>query len=423
MLSKEENAVITQTGAGTRVGELLRRYWTPALMSRELDKPNGDPVRIELLGESFVAWRDAEGRVGIFDEFCMHRGTSLSLARCEGDGLRCIYHGWKFATDGTILETPNFKDPTVRQKLRAPVYPVREAGGLVWVYLGPADLEPPFPHWEFFDLPAETLTIYHTTFDCNWLQMMETSIDPSHVLILHQDTVGVGYTSTGNGAASVGFVATDLAPACEVEDTVFGCNGVALHDAVTDDGRPAKLAKTHCWVMPYMSIQSTAQNFVIYVPIDDERTTLYGVAAGKNMLVDGEQHLRLVAGSPNYYDGKHYRMGASERWGQDRSKLDVTFTGLEGAGPEDLAVVLSRGRIADRTRENLVPADKLVIRMRRRLLQAARDLEAGTEPFMLTPEQSMAIRADERLLEEESDWHELHAGSDGLRLPGRHGRA
>ena len=129
MLTADENRILTQTGPGAPMGELLRRFWMPVKLSRDVAEPNGDPLRVRVVGENFVLWRDAEGRLGLFDEHCMHRGASLALVRCEGDGLRCLYHGWKFATDGTILETPNLKKSTVTDRLKAPTYSVREAGG------------------------------------------------------------------------------------------------------------------------------------------------------------------------------------------------------------------------------------------------------------------------------------------------------
>src|SRR5271170_6679225 len=270
MFSHADTALLTQVGPGTSMGELVRRYWIPALLLSDVAKPNGDPVRLRLVGENFIAWRDADGRLGFMDEYCPHRGASLALGRSEGDGLRCLYHGWKIATDGTILETPNCKLPNFRERIKAHVYPHREAGGLLWVYLGPKEKEPPFPHYKFFDTPVNELAIYHARFDCNFVQFMEGTIDPAHAMVLHQDEgkLGKRYTNkTTLGAGdrpavvktdgkAVEFTAEDNAPECEAEDLTFGVHGVAKFAGVSADGKPVKFARTHTWVMPFMAVPS-----------------------------------------------------------------------------------------------------------------------------------------------------------------------
>src|SRR5262245_28700435 len=145
MLSAKDNELLTRVGPGTPMGNLLRRFWIPALLADELPAPNCDPVRVRLLGENFIAWRDAAGTPAILEEHCMHRGASLALARAEGDGLRCVYHGWKYAIDGRLLDTPNISGNTVKERLRATVFPTAEAGEIIWVYLGPRDKQPPLP--------------------------------------------------------------------------------------------------------------------------------------------------------------------------------------------------------------------------------------------------------------------------------------
>jgi nitrite reductase/ring-hydroxylating ferredoxin subunit len=414
MLTREENRVLTEVAPATPMGDLLRRFWIPAALSADLPERNGDPVRVRLAGEQFVAWRDGSGSVGLFDELCMHRGASLALARCEGDGLRCIYHGWKFAVDGTILETPNFARDTVRSRLRAPTYPTREAGGLVWAYLGPRELEPPFPHYDYFDLDPRQVPIYRGVIDANWVQVLEGTLDPSHRLILHQDSLGPAYRKNIDQGGALGaaieareFVSADLAPECEVEDTAFGCEGVAILDAVAD-GRATKYVRAHTWVMPFLSLP-TKSSFVFTVPLDDRSAVLYGIEA-REVADDGERERMvelLYAGPPSSYVDGRYRFGAAERWGQDRSRMDERFTGVEGVVPEDIAVVLSMGPIFDRSRENLVPADQLVIRMRKRMLQAARDLQLGREPFMLAPEEARKLGGNPRLMDDPSNWQEV----------------
>jgi phthalate 4,5-dioxygenase len=431
MLTKEENELLTQVGPGTAMGELLRRYWIPALPSSRLAEPNGDPVRVRLVGENFVAWRDRSGRIGMFDENCMHRGASLALGRCEGDGLRCLYHGWKYAVDGTILETPNYKKPTVREKLKAPVYPVREAGGIVWTYLGPRGKEPPFPHYRFMDAAAGQLPIYYATYDCNFVQMMEGTIDPSHVHILHQDTMGktlvkkvdpsdakaLANSQYTGGVEAESFMSDDNAPATEVEDTTFGCEGVFIFDAVAD-GRPVKYGRVYSWVMPFLRI---SPNFVMSVPIDDQRSAMYAVPDPSGVWDQAarDRWVQRQGGPADQYVDGHYRWTEHERWGQDRTKMHESFTGIKGVLQEDIAMTISMGPIYDRTRENLVPADQLIIRMRRRLLQAARDLRQGIEPTMLSADGALVLGGEARLLPDPSRWREVIVPQhEGFRLAG-----
>src|SRR5581483_5398355 len=146
MLSKEENELITRTGPGTPGGEMFRRFWLPACLSSELPEPDGDPVRVRLLGEDLVAFRDSRGRVGLMPENCPHRGAALYFGRNEEGGLRCLYHGWKCDVDGNLLDTPcEPEGSVVRDRVKADVYPVHEQGGVIWAYLGPRGTRPPFP--------------------------------------------------------------------------------------------------------------------------------------------------------------------------------------------------------------------------------------------------------------------------------------
>jgi phenylpropionate dioxygenase-like ring-hydroxylating dioxygenase large terminal subunit len=154
MLSREENEVVTRVGPGTPMGELMRRYWVPAALSRELPEPDCVPVRVKLLGERLVAFRDTSGRLGLVDEFCPHRGASLFLGRNEEDGLRCVYRGWKFDVAGNCLDMLNLpSDATFKTKVRLKSYPTVEQGGIIWVYMGAPEKRPALPLFEWTQLP------------------------------------------------------------------------------------------------------------------------------------------------------------------------------------------------------------------------------------------------------------------------------
>src|SRR6187200_2312993 len=176
MLKQEENELITRVGPGTPMGNFMREYWMPALLSSELPGPDSDPLRVLLLGEKLIAFRDTNGQVGLVDQACPHRGASLFFARNEECGLRCVYHGWKFTADGSCVDMPNEPaESDFRTRVRAVAYPTRERGGIVWAYLGPRAEPPPLP-----DLEAnmvEHASAYATQVECNWLQVIEGDVD------------------------------------------------------------------------------------------------------------------------------------------------------------------------------------------------------------------------------------------------------
>lgn len=138
MLSREENYLLTRTGPGTPMGDLLRRYWIPALLSEEIPEPDCHPVQVRILGEELIAFRDTQGRIGLLGEHCSHRGTSLLYGRNEECGLRCIYHGWKYDVEGNVVDTPAEPPGSdFKQKVRHTAYPCKESAGVVFAYLGP----------------------------------------------------------------------------------------------------------------------------------------------------------------------------------------------------------------------------------------------------------------------------------------------
>jgi phthalate 4,5-dioxygenase len=197
MLTREENELLTRTDAGTPMGETMRRYWLPALLSSEVAEPDCSPVRLRLLGEALVAFRDTDGRIGILEEFCPHRRVSLWLGRNEEGGLRCVYHGWKYDVEGTCVDQMN-EPESFASKVHIVSYPTIELGGIVWVYLGPRDKMPPPPKFDFTQVPESHRYVTRIWEECNWLQALEGGIDTSHAPILHRllasKAGGTGYS-------------------------------------------------------------------------------------------------------------------------------------------------------------------------------------------------------------------------------------
>ena len=187
MLSVEDNALIGQVGPGSPMGELLRRFWVPFIEAARVERMASDPVEVELLGERLIAYRDGAGRYALIESACPHRGAPLYYGRNEGDGLRCIYHGWKFAADGRCVEMPSepaksaFKD-----KVRVRSYEVREMAGILWAYMGPPETAPALPHIEWANVPASQRNVVSYNQECNWVQALEGDIDSSHVGFLHR---------------------------------------------------------------------------------------------------------------------------------------------------------------------------------------------------------------------------------------------
>ena len=228
MITAAENEILTRVGPGTPMGRMMRRYWHPVCSSAQLPGPDNAPLRTRVLGESYVAFRDTKGRPGLLDELCMHRRASMVLGRVEEGGIRCLYHGWKFSVDGEILETPNHCDERFRASLRAPAYPVREAGGMVWAYLGSKELEPPFQTYEFFDGPAENRLVFRVNTPANYLQLWEGGTDSSHVGILHCNLANPEWKSkpdfvpAADDYTSVALAVGDNAPLIDTENTEYG---------------------------------------------------------------------------------------------------------------------------------------------------------------------------------------------------------
>ena len=223
MLSKEDNELLTQVSPGTPMGHLIRRYWVPALLSEEVPQPDCPPVRVRMLGEELVAFRDSEGRIGLLGERCAHRGTSLFYGRNEDCGLRCIYHGWKYGVDGHVLDMPAEPgDSDFRQKLHHTAYPTHEAGGVIYAYLGPRDKMPLFPNYEWTQVPLDQTYVTKSLLECNYLQGLEGECDSSHLSFLHR-----AFTNERNQP----LYKSDTSPVYETEETDFGVRLIATRNS------------------------------------------------------------------------------------------------------------------------------------------------------------------------------------------------
>lgn len=420
MLTQADNELMCRVGPGTGMGAAMRRYWLPALASDELPEPAGDPVHVELLGEHFVAFRDSEGKVGLLDEACCHRGASLLLGRVEGCGLRCIYHGWKFAVDGTVLETPNVPDPKFKDRIRGRAYPVREAGGLIWTYLGPAEHEPPFPDWQWHSVPASNVLVTHHFVDCNYVQVIEGLVDSSHLGILHSNGLRASLESQLAYATKVSGMQFDLAPRIEEEATDFGFHYAALR-AGKESSNAAEVRVT-AFVMPCIVLNPNGDVATLVVPANDTRSRFFHVWWDPAKAVGAEplrsETLRFVGldqQSMRDYgiaadSSPHERPSRLNRFHQDRAAIrkGASFSGIAGLVEEDVAASASGGAIRDRSKEMLSVADLAVGRLYRIYLESVRRVAAGLAPVGLGPGVDLArARGVNAQLPRSSDWRSL----------------
>jgi phenylpropionate dioxygenase-like ring-hydroxylating dioxygenase large terminal subunit len=422
MLSAEDNALLTRVGPGTPMGRTMRRYWLPALLARELPEPDCPPVRVRLLGEDLVAFRDSAGRVGLLEEHCPHRRASLYFGRNEEHGLRCVYHGWKFDVEGRCLEMMNEPEElSFAAKVRAVAYPTLELGGLVWAYLGPPERQPPPPAFAWLRQPAGQRHVSKVIQESNWLQGLEGGIDTSHAPILHRvlraDSPRPGFKPTNP------FVRGG-APRLVVEPTDYGYR----YAGVRPLGEAEVHIRTYHFVLPFHQIRPSQTERGLrtiaghaWVPMDDHTTMVYNweYSATGEPLSDQDRLERRLGNGPEDVDQATFR--ARRHRGNDylldrRVQKTETFTGIEGINTQDRAIQESMGPVVDRSREHLGPADRAVIQARRLLLQAVRIAEGGGMPSGLAPSYG-AIRAAEAVLPREADWPAVLAAEGGWAVP------
>jgi phthalate 4,5-dioxygenase oxygenase subunit len=378
MLKREENDLIARVGPGTPMGNMMRRYWHPVCTSAQLAKPDSPPLRVRLLGEDYVAFRDSEGKVGFFEELCMHRGASLALGRVEEGGIRCLYHGWKFDVAGTVLETPNHADPKYRAKMQAPAFPVREEGGVVWAYVGPRELQPEFSRYAFMEADPEHRVVLRIDVSCNYLQLVEGGEDSSHVGVLHTNMARPGwkddeFAPNPDVVNPAALLSNDLEPALKMEETAFGFQYVALRKIAKQGVKNARVVP---FIVPYGRI-IPAPSFlftVLEVPQDDTHTSTYIIVHGHAPVSEDKIIELLGLDDTRYYNRQTCCFTATwaNAFGQSRERMKEDWTGLRGVEVEDAAIALSQGAFYDRSKEHLVPADQAVVRVRRTLLDSVR---------------------------------------------------
>lgn len=409
MLSREDNDLLTRVGPGTAMGELMRRYWIPALLSEEIPEPDCAPVRVRLLGEDLVAFRDSQGRIGLLGEHCPHRGTSLFYGRNEECGLRCIYHGWKLDVDGNVLETPaEPRDSDFKRKVRHDAYPCREIAGMVFTYMGPPERRPLLPRYEWCDLRQDQVWPVKSYLGCNYLQGIEGDFDSSHTSFLHNNDLHHGESLKRDGA-----------PRLEAEETAYGLRAISIRKL----GDDRIYVRTSPFIMPSFSIvpgpptakfeEDDIRGFRFWVPIDDQSTWLYILNMRKKPFSDAERTFLRSWVGPGYRRIRN--LENDYRISRERQKT-ASYTGIDAVNPaeQDGCATESMGPVYDRSREHLGYSDKTIVALRKMLLQALAAMSEGKDPPHVLYDAGATdfskLRSVKGVLPAGADWHRVMEG-------------
>ncbi len=420
MTTRKDGETLTRVGPGTPMGEMFRQYWFPAILSKELTA-DGDPVRLKLLGEQLIAFRDTAGKVGIMDHRCPHRCASMFYGRNEKGGIRCVYHGWKFDAEGNCTDMPNVPAAQdFKHKVHAKAYKTHEQNGMVWVFMGDQQNVPPFPLFEVAMIPEEEMEIVCVQRACNYLQALEGDIDTSHFGFLHAGSVDPAVMDATNPTT---YAVIDKSPEYIVSDTDWGTMYAAHRDL--GDGRIHW--RTASFAFPFWTMQPdgpfekhiTAR---AWVPLDDEHTmfTFFNWKGNIPALRSDTQGVTL----PDLEVEWDYQPNTTDwlgRWrlksheGNDynidrESQRHRSYTGIRSVHLQDLAITESMGPITDHGFEHLAPSDKMITQTRRRLLNAVKKFQETGEapPTVETPEVFLKARSGDFFAPKGQDFNDAY---------------
>jgi len=418
MLTHEENMLLCQVEGDAPMGRLMRRHWQPVCLIEEVAEPDGAPVKARLFGEDLVVFRDTKGRVGVMDEYCPHRRASLVLGRNEECGLRCLYHGWKMDVEGNVLEMVSEPAASgLAQKVKHKAYPVQEWGGLVWAYMGPRETLAPFEPPAWAPTADTQVTIAKAIIDCNWAQILEGAIDSAHSSSLHSSDM-VPARVDGAKATDTSWLrpSTDKAPRLQVERAPYGFRYAAIrrpiaNAAVNDYVRSTVFVAPATTLIPPNNLYNVAN---INVPLDDTHTAFYFIAWGHPSQTPDTATWRRFLGQTVGVDlDATYRplRNRDNRFWQDRAAMKAgNFTGITGFPNQDIAMWITMGPIADRSRDRLGASDLAIVEFRRQMLDAVRAFARGEPAIGTGPSRiPRSVCAFQAIVPKTTDWRAFAA--------------
>ena len=417
MLTKEQNDILTRVEGEVPMGQLMRRHWLPACPVDEVSEPDGAPVRTRMLGENLVIFRDTSGQLGALDEMCPHRKASLAFGRNEEKGLRCLYHGWKFAVDGTVLEMPS--EPNNEKKLKSfkhVSYPVKESGGFVWVYLGPTDSITEFQPPAWAPTSDTRISIVKIQTQCNWAQVLEGSIDSAHSSSLHSTNMPSAEVDRSTATEDTWLrPSRDKSPRLEIELTDYGFHYAALRKPIKNEKEDVYV-RTTLFIAPFTVLIPPNNQYKLaqmLFPIDDYNTMFYWVAwhpdSEKGISQDDWRKFCAAEVGIDLDENYQKTLCLDNRYKQDRESMaNGDFTGIKGIPAQDMAMWESMGRIANRTNEFLGSSDLSIVKFRQQMLKAAKEFVAGA-PAIGTGKQINYVNLSsfEGIVPKTTDWRTL----------------
>lgn len=419
MLSHAQNELLCRVEGHAAMGQLMRRHWLPVCMSEEVAGRDGAPVKARLLGEDLVVFRDSEGRLGVLEERCPHRGASLVLGRNEQCGLRCLYHGWKFDVEGNAVEMPT--EPLAAKgtasSVKARAYPVREGGGFVWIWMGVREAMREFEPPAWAPTPETRISIVKMHAACNWAQVLEGSIDSAHSSSLHSSEMpaasvdGAKATQTNWPRPS-----NDKAPRLQFEATGYGFRYAAIRTPIRNPDTD-QYVRTTLFIAPFTVLIPPNDQYRLaqmLVPLDDVNTMFYWVAwhpdASKG--IAQEDWRRFCAATVGVDLDQNYRKKRTleNRYLQDREAMQRgDFTGIRGIPTQDMAMWESMGPIVDRSRDRPGSSDVAVVQFRRMMVAAAKRVAEGGPAIGTTAPRIPHVRlaSFEGIVPKSTDWRML----------------
>lgn len=420
-MNKEMSETLTRVGPGTPMGELMRRYWVPALMSSEIAQADGPQVRVQLLGEKLLAFRNTEGRACLIDEFCSHRGVSLYFGRNEENGIRCAYHGVKFDGDGRCVDVPSSPQSCARMHIKG--YPCVERGGIVWAYMGPKDKMPAPPELEWCLLPPEHVFVSKRIQACSYLQAMEGGIDTAHVSYVHR--YEVDSDPMHQGVKALDYIKADGNVVFEIEKTSFGLSLFGRRQGEPD----SYYWRVTQWLFPWFTLIAPFGDHAlgghVWVPIDDHSCWAWSINWQPKQPLSAHEREAMAAGKGIHVEyeapGSFVpKANASNDYLMDRvaQREKRAYSGVFGFSAQDYSLQESMGTIQNHEAEQLLPTDKAIVMARRMLHEAALGLAQGVEPPALDAREQR-VRPAGVLLPRDAhplEWAKAHL-ADGLDRP------